>query len=230
MPTLGLALLGLYGLLAFGARMTVQAHRTGSTGFKGLRGASGPAERLGGSLFVVAVMLYAAGPALQVAGVLDSIQGLEGELTDVLGVVLTSLGIVGTVIAQFAMGDAWRVGVDPSEHTELVTHGPFSLVRNPIFAAMLPCFVGMALLAPNGVTIAGAILLVVALELQTRAVEEPYLLAVHGEQYAVYAARVGRFLPAIGRLRRSDRPPDDGRRPVRRGRRRPSRPSADDGH
>jgi hypothetical protein len=35
----------------------------------------------------------------------------------------------------------------------------------------------------------------VALELQTRLVEEPYLSAVHGEEYAVYATQVGRFLP-----------------------------------
>jgi protein-S-isoprenylcysteine O-methyltransferase Ste14 len=39
------------------------------------------------------------------------------------------------------------------------------------------------------------------LELQTRLIEEPYLGAIHGERYAAYAARVGRFLPGIGRLR-----------------------------
>ena len=74
-------------------------------------------------------------------------------------------------------------------------------MRNPIYAAMIPSFIGIALLAPNAVTLFGAILLMVALELQTRLVEEPYLTRVHREQYAVYAARVGRFLPGIGRLR-----------------------------
>jgi hypothetical protein len=47
------------------------------------------------------------------------------------------------------------------------------------------------------------VLLVVALELQTRLIEEPYLSRIHGEQDADYAARVGRFLPGIGRLRLS---------------------------
>ena len=51
-------------------------------------------------------------------------------------------------------------------------------------------------------TLTGAILLMLALELQTRLIEEPYLTRVHGEQYTVYAARVGRFLPGVGRLRR----------------------------
>jgi len=201
MPALGLALLALYGLLAFGVRMVVQVRRTGSTGFKGLRGASG-LERMGGLLFALAVVLCIAGPVLQLANALSSVQALDGTGAGILGVVLASLGIAITLVAQFAMGDAWRIGVDPSERTELVTHGPFSLVRNPIFAAMIPAFTGVALLAPNAVTIAGAILLMVALELQTRLIEEPYLFRVHGERYAVYAARAGRFLPGVGRLRR----------------------------
>lgn len=41
----------------------------------------------------------------------------------------------------------------------------------------------------------------VALELQVRVVEEPYLLRTQGPEYASYALRVGRFLPGAGRLR-----------------------------
>jgi protein-S-isoprenylcysteine O-methyltransferase Ste14 len=201
MPVLALALLAIYGLLAFGVRIVVQVRRTGSTGFKGLRGAS-RFERIGGLLFALAVVLCVAGPVLQSAGAPSSIEALDGQGADILGVALASLGIAITSLAQFAMGDAWRIGIDPAERTELVTHGPFSLVRNPIYAAMIPSFIGIALLAPNAVTLTGAILLLVALELQTRLIEEPYLATVHGKQYALYATRVGRFLPGIGRLRR----------------------------
>jgi protein-S-isoprenylcysteine O-methyltransferase Ste14 len=49
------------------------------------------------------------------------------------------------------------------------------------------------------VTAAVAVLLV-SIQVQVRAVEEPYLLRVHGPAYADYAARVGRFLPGVGRL------------------------------
>jgi hypothetical protein len=66
---------------------------------------------------------------------------------------------------------------------------------------MIPAFTGIALLAPSILAITGAGLLMVALELHVRLIEEPYLLRVHGEQYAAYGARVGRFVPAIGRLR-----------------------------
>jgi protein-S-isoprenylcysteine O-methyltransferase Ste14 len=199
MPALGLALFLFYGLLAFGLRMAVQLRRTGSTGFADLRGVSG-IEWLCGSLLALAIALCIAGPALELADVLSPSAALAGAAANVLGVALAALGIVSTVVAQFAMGDAWRIGVDPSERTALVTNGPFAFVRNPIFAAMIPSFVGIALLAPNAVTIAGAVLLIIALELQTRLVEEPYLIAVHGERYTAYASKAGRFLPGIGRL------------------------------
>ena len=208
MPALALALLAVYGFLAFGVRMVAHVRRTGSTGFKGLRGASG-SEWTGGSLLVTAVVLCVVGPALQLEGVLHPLAALDGALANILGIVLASVGIAMTVVAQFAMGDAWRVGVDPSERTELVTNGPFSLARNPIFAAMIPSFTGIVLLATNVPTIAGVILLTVALELHVRLVEEPHLLRVHGEQYAAYAARVGRFVPGIGRLRLDGTGPAD---------------------
>jgi protein-S-isoprenylcysteine O-methyltransferase Ste14 len=98
------------------------------------------------------------------------------------------------------MGTSWRIGVDPAERTALVTSGPFALVRNPIFAAMLPTALGLTLLVPSWVAIAGLLGLLVALELQVRVVEEPYLLRAHGEKYAGYAARVGRFVPGMGLL------------------------------
>ena len=199
MPDLALALLAVYGAVAVGLRLLVQLRRTGSTGFKGISGAPGSAEWVSGMLFATAVALVAAGTALHAAGALDQTGALGGELGYAIGAVLAVAGILATVGAQFAMGDAWRIGVDPSERTELVTDGPFSVVRNPIYSAMVACFVGIALLAPNVVTVAGAVALVVALELQTRIVEEPYLAREHGEAYVAYAARVGRFLPKIGR-------------------------------
>ena len=204
MPALALAFLLVYGLLAFGVRMVVQVRRTGSTGFKGLRGTS-TSERTGGLLLATALALCVVGSALQLAGAVDSPQALDGDVANILGVALACLGIVVTLVAQFAMGDAWRVGVDPCERTELVTDGPFSVVRNPIFAAMIPSFTGIALLAANVLTLAGVTLLVVALELHVRLIEEPYLLRAHRERYAAYAVRVGRFAPGIGRLRVSSR-------------------------
>ena len=40
-----------------------------------------------------------------------------------------------------------------------------------------------------------------AIELQVRAVEEPYLEHTHGVTYRTYGSRVGRFLPGLGLFR-----------------------------
>jgi protein-S-isoprenylcysteine O-methyltransferase Ste14 len=40
-----------------------------------------------------------------------------------------------------------------------------------------------------------------SVQVQVRLVEEPYLLRVHGDAYRAYAARTGRFVPGVGRLR-----------------------------
>lgn len=201
MPVLGLTLLALYGLLAFGLRMAIQLRRTGSSGFIAMRGSASSLEWACALLFMTAVVLCVAGLLLSLIKLLPSVAVLNGDLVTLVGIMLASVGIVLTLVAQLAMGDAWRIGVAPSERTKLVTHSPFSLVRNPIFAAMIPSFAGVALLAPNILAIGGAALVIVALELQTRLVEEPYLSMAHGTRYAVYAARTGRFLPGVGRLR-----------------------------
>jgi protein-S-isoprenylcysteine O-methyltransferase Ste14 len=201
MGWLALALYVLYLGLAFGLRSWLQIRRTGSSGFKGISGRPGSAEWLGGVLFVVAVVLGFAAPVLDLAGVLDPIDALDGTAGHVAGAVLSVAGLALTLYAQVAMGTSWRIGVDADERTDLVTDGPFALVRNPIFAAMLPTSVGLVLIVPNAAAIAGFVGLAIALELQTRAVEEPYLRRAHGTAYTEYASRVGRFVPGVGRLR-----------------------------
>jgi protein-S-isoprenylcysteine O-methyltransferase Ste14 len=188
----------LYGGLAFGLRSFLQRRRTGSTGFKGLGGSPLSAEWSAGVLFGVAIVAGALAPALALADVAEAL--FDSTALRVAGGALFVAGLAATLAAQLAMGDSWRIGVDAQERTALVTHGPFALVRNPIFAAMLPTSLGLTLMMPSAVALAGFAALVLALELQVRVVEEPYLRSAHGEAYTAYAARVGRFVPGVGTL------------------------------
>lgn len=191
----------LYLLLAFVLRTVIQLRRTGSSGFKGVSGRPGSPEWLAGVLFVVALLVGAAAPVLALAGSVGPIEALDTTAAHTAGIVLFVAGLAVTLAAQFAMGSSWRIGVDHGERTDLVTGGPFALSRNPIFAAMIPTGLGLTLMVPSAVAIAGLAALVVALQLQVRVVEEPYLRATHGAAYEAYAARVGRFVPGVGRLR-----------------------------
>lgn len=203
---LALVLYAIYLGSAFLARTELHHRRTGSTGFHGISGHPGSAEWFGGVLFVLALNLGVAAPIFDLAGDLQPISALDGWLGHILGATLAIDGIILTLISQGAMGTSWRIGVDPGERTDLVTSGLFAVVRNPVFSAMVLTGSGLALLVPNVVALVGLATLVAAIELQTRVVEEPYLLRTHGEAYAQYADRVGRFVPRLGRLRCVPRP------------------------
>jgi len=200
MPIVALALFAVFALLGFGWRSWEQRRRTGSTGFRGISGRPGSLEWFAGAGFVVAEGVAVFGPILQLLGVVSPLGFLHTPWIQIAGAVVAVLGIATTVYAQLDMGDSWRIGVDKSETTTLVRTGAFGWVRNPIFTAMMTFGLGIALLTPNLVALVGFVLLVVTIELQVRAVEEPYLLATHGDAYRDYLAGVGRFVPGVGRL------------------------------
>ena len=191
-------LLLVYLALAFGVRVTVALRTTGGTGIARLRGAP-PLELLGGALFAGAIAMGIAAPILVLNDVIEPIDGLDQTPLHAVGFVFAGVGIAGTFLAQMAMGASWRIGVDQSDRTELVTGGVFSLCRNPIYTFMLIAWTGLALLVPTWLSIASVSAGILAFEIQVRLVEEPYLLRTHGEAFRAYASRVGRFLPGVGR-------------------------------
>jgi protein-S-isoprenylcysteine O-methyltransferase Ste14 len=196
------ALIGylLFLVLAFGARTVSQVRRTGDSGFRGVSGRPGSIEWLAGRLLVVALCVGVLAPVLSLLGWVEPVAALDTDLLHVLGGVVFFVGLALTLAAQVQMGVSWRIGVDEDEKTELVEAGLFALVRNPIFSAMMVVSVGLVLMVPSPVAFIGLAALIVALQLQVRVVEEPYLLRVQGPPYASYASRVGRFIPGIGRI------------------------------
>jgi protein-S-isoprenylcysteine O-methyltransferase Ste14 len=191
-----LYLVGL--VMAFGVRTWLQIRRTGSSGFHGISGRPGSLRWWAGVLFVLALVLGAASLVLAVGDVLPPRAGLDGLA--LVGLVVAVAGTVGVLAAQTGMGTSWRIGVEEAERTDLVTEGLFTVVRNPIFTAMVTVQVGLTLMVPTGLSVASVLCLVAAVEMQVRLIEEPYLVQVHGAAYRTYAAATGRFLPGIGRL------------------------------
>jgi protein-S-isoprenylcysteine O-methyltransferase Ste14 len=195
---IALALYLAWGILAFGLRTIVQIRRTGDSGFRGAGGPPASAEWWARVVFTTAILVGVAAPIAALLGVAP-FAVLDHAGLRITGGVMAFAGLVATLWAQMAMGDAWRIGVDTTERTELVLSGPFRFVRNPIFTAMGVTAVGLALLVPNWLSLVGIALLVLGVELQVRRVEEPHLLSMHGAAYARYAGRAGRFIPLVGR-------------------------------
>jgi len=185
-------------LLVFVVRSVVQKRGTGDSGIRaGVLGSSfGSLEWFAGWLLVLAMLSAIVAPVAELVGV-DPLTGSNSIRG--MGAVVASIGTILIFLAQMNMGEQWRIGVDESERTQLVNSGAFRLVRNPIFSAMILTAAGLAVMVPNPISIAGLALLVVAIELQVRFVEEPYLRRLHGSEYKGYSERVGRFVPGVGR-------------------------------
>lgn len=197
-----LALIGfvLYLLVVLAGRAVVLRRRTGSAGWNGISGTPGSAEWWGGVLFAVALVVGLAAPLLAVLEVLDPVAALDGDAGRVAGTAIFSAGFALSLAVQRAMGRSWRIGVNAEETTALIRGGPFALVRNPFFSALLIAACGLTLMSPTPLAMAGLATLLLAIELQVRCVEEPYLLRTHGAVYRSYAGRVGRLAPGLGLL------------------------------
>ena len=194
-----LALVLQVGVLAFAfvGRMLMHRRRTGDWGFRWQR--HDRVARVSGALFAAAIVIGTVGVTLVALSVTPVWDAFDSTGVLVAGLVVFAAGCGVTLLAQSAMGSSWRIGVDPTERTVLVVAGPFSWARNPIFTGMVTAALGLSLLAPTVLTIAAVVMLVVAVEIQVRSVEEPYL-RVAMPDWPSYANRVGRFVPGLGRI------------------------------
>jgi protein-S-isoprenylcysteine O-methyltransferase Ste14 len=200
MAVLALVLIAAWLLLVAGLRTLIQVRRTGELSATRFRDRPGTPQWWARLLSSIGFACAVAAPLAELAG-LEPIGVLDRGPVRAAGAVLAVLGIAATLAAQQAMGASWRADVDPDARTDLVTTGPFRLVRNPVFTATVATFTGLALLVPNLLAVAMLVGCVAALQVQVRLVEEPYLHRVHGTAWERYAARTGRFLPWIGRRR-----------------------------
>lgn len=200
--------------VALAGRVVVHHRRTGDWGIRLQRHA--PVSRLCGALFVAATVVGLVGAVLAATGTTGLVEWLGGSAVAIFGVAVFVAGSGLTFAAQSAMGASWRIGVDPDERTELVVSGPFELIRNPVFTGMVVAGAGLALIAPTTLTVAAALLLVLAIELQVRAVEEPYLRAeMHGWQNSQSKSAASCHTSAASEHRWSPTARHDGRRLLR---------------
>src|SRR5262249_40167877 len=142
-------LYGLYTIVAIGVRVWLQRRRTGSTGFKAVREKPFSIAWVAAMVLGLSALSGVTGAILDVAGIIQPFPCLDSGLGHVMGVLISLSGLAVVFYSQMAMGDSWRIGVDRDERPELVTRGPFGVVRNPIFSAMTVMAIGLLLVLPN---------------------------------------------------------------------------------
>ena len=181
--------------VGIGWRSWLQARRYGSSGFL-LFQSGRPSQHIRDALGVVlAVALL--GQALRAALVPYPTPPAGSRA---IGITLLFGGVVFLVASQLNLGASWRIGIEEGARPGLVTTGIYAFCRNPIYLAMLITIAGYAVLIPTPLSIVMLVGAFIGIRRQIFA-EEDYLIRTYGDAYRAYAARVGRFLPGIGRLR-----------------------------
>lgn len=116
-----------------------------------------------------------------------------------LAIVLGAVGVILVVLGALRLGSALTASPIPRDSAQLVTGGVYGHVRNPMYTGLMVGGLGLALFGASLWHVIAWVALVLLLAGKARW-EERMLVVAHPD-YAGYAARVGRFLPGIGRLR-----------------------------
>jgi len=112
------------------------------------------------------------------------------------GVALTAGGLLFTVWARIKIGRNWSGIVTIKEGHELITSGPYAIVRHPIYTGLLLAFVGSALARAEWRGILAVVIAGWALWRKLR-FEERWLREQFGESYQAYSQRVATLVPFL---------------------------------
>ena len=141
------------------------------------------------SIFLLLIMLSRGLPNDAVG----TLPWLDSPISWAAGWFILAVALIWVVTAQAQMGASWRIGIDTASQTRLVSTGVFSISRNPIFLGMRASLLGLFLTLPNGFTLAVLLAGEILMQVQVR-LEEPFLKATHGPDYADYSAAVRRWI------------------------------------
>jgi len=112
-------------------------------------------------------------------------------------ILLAGVSVWLSAAAVRALGKQWTYVARTIEGHELVTRGPYSLVRNPIYLGMFGMMVATALsLTVWPVLLAAIVVFLTGTAIRIRS-EEKLLRATFGAQFEDYARRVPAFLPGL---------------------------------
>lgn len=112
------------------------------------------------------------------------------------GLAVQLAGLAFAVWARVALGEHWSGTVTVKEGHELVQHGPYAVVRHPIYLGLLVAFLGTALLvgdARGWIALACAAA-AVAIKVP---VEERFMARTFPDAWARYRERVKAILPFV---------------------------------
>lgn len=113
-----------------------------------------------------------------------------------IGAGVTVAGLLFAIWAREHLGSNWSRSVTIKQGHELITTGPYSVVRHPIYTGILAGFLGtaIALSQVRGMLCFALIFLVLWPKLR---MEEKWMRSQFGETYATYARQTAALVPYV---------------------------------
>jgi protein-S-isoprenylcysteine O-methyltransferase Ste14 len=113
-----------------------------------------------------------------------------------IGAALTAAGLVVAVLARRTLGANWSGIVTVKADHELITRGPYAIVRHPIYTGLLLAFIGSAIARGEWRGVLAVALALASLWRKLR-FEERWMREQFGETYEAYSRRVRALVPFV---------------------------------
>ncbi len=128
----------------------------------------------------------------------------------ILDFLLEASGFVLILVCTF--GRIWALScINGHKTRDLITWGPYSIVRNPLYLFSFIGAVGLGLVSRNILVLAGILLMFAFYYPFVVVAEERRLSEVHPQDYADYARRTPRIIPALALYHSPETYPVDSR-------------------
>ncbi len=113
-----------------------------------------------------------------------------------LGAGVTIAGLLLAVWARVYLGRNWSRSVTIKQDHELITTGPYAVVRHPIYTGILAGLLGTAIALSEVRGFIALVLFFIAFWIKLR-MEEQWMRSQFGEAYATYAHRTAGLVPYL---------------------------------
>lgn len=123
----------------------------------------------------------------------NTLKLMDSNFISILGLLVISLGIVFFIVAAITMKNSWRVGIDKSTKSKLITKGIYRYSRNPAFVGFYLMFIGLFFVYIDVVT---CIMIFLNIYAMNRLIneEEKHLEEMFGDEYIIYKKKTPRYL------------------------------------
>jgi protein-S-isoprenylcysteine O-methyltransferase Ste14 len=120
---------------------------------------------------------------------------VNSAILGAVGAVVFASGIALAVWARLHLGRNWGMPMTRKEEPELITSGPYRLIRHPIYSGFLVALLGTAIV----INLVGLVLVVLlgAYFYYSAAVEEKDLAVAFPATYQAYRARTKMLIPLV---------------------------------